>query len=79
MPEFINLPNFYHDSEILNNVDLPEEDQTLQIQRTLKETEKIQKSVFSLEDSEEIRKRRKQPTIQKKTVISVETLWLHLC
>ncbi|BAO07789.1 MULTISPECIES: hypothetical protein [Enterococcus] len=66
MPEFINLPNFYHDSEILNNVDLPEEDQTLQIQRTLKETEKIQKSVFSLEDSEEIRKRRKQPTIQKK-------------
>lgn len=66
MPEFINLPNFYHDSEILNNVDLPEEDQTLQIQRTLKKTEKIQKSVFSLEDSEEIRKRRKQPTIQKK-------------
>ena len=65
MPEFINLPNFCHDSEILNNVDLPEEDQTLQIQRTLKETEKIQKSVSSLEDSEEKRKRRKQPTFQK--------------
>ena len=65
MPEFINLPNFYHDSEILNNFDLPEEDQSLQIQRTLKETEKIQKSVSSLEDSEEKRKRRKQPTFQK--------------
>ncbi|WP_375148256.1 hypothetical protein [Enterococcus mundtii] len=26
MPEIYNLPNFYHDSEILNNVDLPEED-----------------------------------------------------
>ncbi|AZP93460.1 hypothetical protein B834_66 [Enterococcus mundtii 1A] len=65
MPEFINLPNFCHDSEILNNVDLPEEDQALQIQRTLKETEKIQKSVSSLEDSEEKRKRRKQPTFQK--------------
>ncbi|WP_301358025.1 hypothetical protein [Enterococcus spodopteracolus] len=65
MPEFINLPNFCHDSEILNNVDLPEEDQALQIQRTLKETEKIQKSVSFLEDSEEKRKRRKQPTFQK--------------
>ncbi|WP_019723440.1 hypothetical protein [Enterococcus mundtii] len=65
MPEFINLPNFYHDSEILNNVDILEEDQSLQIQRTLKETEKIQKSVSSLEDSEEKRKRRKQPTFQK--------------
>lgn len=65
MSEFINLPNFYHDSEILNNVDLPEEDQSLQIQRTLKETEKIQKSVSSLEDSEEKRKRRKQPIFQK--------------
>ena len=65
MPEFINLTNFYHDSEILNNVDLPEENQSLQIQRTLKETEKIQKSVFSLEDSEEKRKRRKPSTFQK--------------
>ncbi|MGM0172098.1 hypothetical protein IGJ39_002204 [Enterococcus sp. AZ140] len=38
MPEFINLPNFYHDSEILNSVDLSEENKSLQIQRTLKET-----------------------------------------
>ena len=74
MPEFINLPNFYHDSEILNNVDLPEEDQSLQIQRTLKETEKIQKSVSSLEDSEEKKKKKKTTDLSKRTVISVETV-----
>ena len=60
--------------KFLNNVDLPEEDQSLQIQRTLKETEKIQKNPFLLlEDSEEKRKEENNRPF-KRTVISVETV-----
>ena len=65
MPEFVNTPNFYQDSDILSKINLPKEESVLQVQRTLQETQKIQKSIFNLEDSEEKRKKRDQKTYQK--------------
>ncbi|HDL2055203.1 TPA: hypothetical protein PWY53_001868, partial [Enterococcus faecium] len=53
MPEFVNTPNFYQDSDILSKINLPKEESALQVQRTLQETQKIQKSISNLEDSEE--------------------------
>ncbi|BDP62091.1 hypothetical protein EfmJHP38_30290 (plasmid) [Enterococcus faecium] len=44
MPEFVNTPNFYQDSDILSKINLPKEESALQVQRTLQETQKIQKS-----------------------------------
>ncbi|HFQ3340717.1 TPA: hypothetical protein ACGU8K_002816 [Enterococcus faecium] len=65
MPEFVNTPNFYQDSDILSKINLPKEESVLQVQRTLQETQKIQKSISNLEDSEEKRKKRDQKTYQK--------------
>ena len=65
MPEFVNTPNFYQDSDILSKINLPKEESALQVQRTLQETQKIQKSNSNLEDSEEKRKKRDQKTYQK--------------
>lgn len=65
MPEFVTTPNFYQDSDILNKINLPKEESALQVQRTLQETQKIQKSISNLEDSEEKRKKRDQKTYQK--------------
>ncbi len=65
MPEFVNTPNFYQDSDILSKINLPKEESVLQVQRTLQETKKIQKSISNLEDSEEKRKKRDQKTYQK--------------
>ena len=62
MPEFVNTPNFYQDSDILSKINLPKEESALQVQRTLQET---QKSISNLEDSEEKRKKRDQKTYQK--------------
>ncbi|BDP85874.1 hypothetical protein EfmAA610_30840 (plasmid) [Enterococcus faecium] len=49
MPEFVNTPNFYQDSEpnfyqdsdILSKINLPKEESALQVQRTLQETQKF--------------------------------------
>ncbi|BDP86286.1 hypothetical protein EfmAA610_34960 (plasmid) [Enterococcus faecium] len=41
MPEFVNTPNFYQDSDILSKINLPKEESALQVQRTLQETQKI--------------------------------------
>jgi len=65
MPEFVNTPNFYQDSDILSKINLPKEESALQVQRTLQDTQKIQKSISNLEDSEEKRKKRDQKTYQK--------------
>ena len=65
MPEFVNTPNFYQDSDILSKINLLKEESALQVQRTLQETQKIQKSISNLEDSEEKRKKRDQKTYQK--------------
>ncbi|XIK51797.1 hypothetical protein N8C47_14385 (plasmid) [Enterococcus faecium] len=65
MPEFVNTPNFYQDSDILSKINLPKEESALQVQRTLQETQKIQKSISNLEDSEEKKKKRDQKTYQK--------------
>lgn len=65
MPEFVNTPNFYQDSDILSKINLPKEESALQVQRTLQEKQKIQKSISNLEDSEEKRKKRDQKTYQK--------------
>ncbi|MCH3224145.1 hypothetical protein LC931_14110 [Enterococcus faecium] len=65
MPEFVNTPNFYQDSDILSKINLPKEESALQVQRTLQETQKIQKSISNLEDSEEKRIKRDQKTYQK--------------
>ena len=65
MPEFVNTPNFYQGSDILSKINLPKEESALQVQRTLQETQKIQKSISNLEDSEEKRKKRDQKTYQK--------------
>lgn len=65
MPEFVNTPNFYQDSDILSKINLPKEESALQVQRTLQETQKIQKSISNLEYSEEKRKKRDQKTYQK--------------
>ncbi|NTM38552.1 hypothetical protein HQ724_14625 [Enterococcus faecium] len=65
MPEFVNTPNFYQDSDILSKINLPKEESALQVQRTLQETQKIKKSISNLEDSEEKRKKRDQKTYQK--------------
>ncbi|EPI26456.1 MULTISPECIES: hypothetical protein [Enterococcus] len=65
MPEFVTTPNFYQDSDILSKINLPKEESALQVQRTLQETQKIQKSISNLEDSEEKRKKRDQKTYQK--------------
>ncbi|HCD4475026.1 TPA: hypothetical protein NBQ94_002677 [Enterococcus faecium] len=65
MPEFVNTPNFYQDSDILSKINLPKEESALQVQRTLQETQKIQKSISNLEDSEEKRKKRDQKTYRK--------------
>ena len=65
MPEFVNTPNFYQDSDILSKINLPKEESALQVQRTLQETQKIQKSISNLEDYEEKRKKRDQKTYQK--------------
>ncbi|WP_338368050.1 hypothetical protein [Enterococcus faecium] len=65
MPEFVNTPNFYQDSDILSKINLPKEEAALQVQRTLQETQKIKKSMSNLEDSEEKRKKRDQKTYQK--------------
>nr|WP_232044190.1 hypothetical protein [Enterococcus faecium] len=61
----MNTPNFYQDSDILSKINLPKEESALQVQRTLQETQKIQKSISNLEDSEEKRKKRDQKTYQK--------------
>ncbi|OTN93566.1 hypothetical protein [Enterococcus faecium] len=65
MPEFVTTPNFYQDSDILSKINLPKEESALQVQRTLQETQKIQKSISNLEDSEEKRKKRDQKIYQK--------------
>ncbi|MCH3593791.1 hypothetical protein LDA50_08595 [Enterococcus faecium] len=64
MPEFVNTPNFYQDSDILSKINLPKEESALQVQRTLQETQKIQKSISNLEDSEEKKETKKH--IKKK-------------
>ncbi|QSQ01452.1 hypothetical protein J0K77_14825 (plasmid) [Enterococcus faecium] len=69
MPEFVNTPNFYQDSDILSKINLPKEESALQVQRTLQETQKIQKSISNLEDSEEKRKKRDQKHIKRKIMI----------
>ncbi|XIK20309.1 hypothetical protein N8B00_14615 (plasmid) [Enterococcus faecium] len=66
MPEFVNTPNFYQDSDILSKINLPKEESALQVQRTLQETQKIQKSISNLEDSEEKRKKETKKHIKKK-------------
>ncbi|BDP58842.1 hypothetical protein EfmJHP36_33210 (plasmid) [Enterococcus faecium] len=35
MPEFVNTPNFYQDSDILSKINLPKEESTLQVQRQI--------------------------------------------
>ena len=65
MREFVTTPNFYQDSDILSKINLPKEESALQVQRTLQETQKIQKSISNLENSEEKRKKRDQNTYQK--------------
>ena len=40
MPEFVNAPNFYQNSDILSKINLPKEESSLQVQRTLQETQK---------------------------------------
>lgn len=65
MPEFVNAPNFYQNSDILSKINLPKEESSLQVQRTLQETQKIQKSISNLEDSEAKRKKRDTKTYQK--------------
>ena len=37
MPEFVNAPNFYQTSDILSKINLPKEEASLQVQRTLQE------------------------------------------
>ncbi len=66
MPEFVTTPNFYQDSDILSKINLPKEESALQVQRTLQETQKIQKSISNLEDSEEKRKKETKKHIKKK-------------
>ncbi|NTO89171.1 hypothetical protein HT101_15010 [Enterococcus faecium] len=65
MPEFVNTPNFYQDSDILSKINLPKEESALQVQRTLQEKQKNQKTISKLEDTEEKRKKRDQKTYQK--------------
>ncbi|WP_194849709.1 hypothetical protein [Enterococcus faecium] len=69
MPEFVNTPNFYQDSDILSKINLPKEESALQVQRTLQETQKIQKSISNLEDSEEKRKKETKNISKRKIMI----------
>lgn len=69
MPEFVNTPNFYQDSDILSKINLPKEESALQVQRTLQETQKIQKSISNLEDSEEKEKKRPKNISKRKIMI----------
>ncbi|EOC6286024.1 hypothetical protein ACI6DY_002486 [Enterococcus faecium] len=69
MPEFVNTPNFYQDSDILSKINLPKEESALQVQRTLQETQKIQKSISNLEDSEEKRKKKRPKNISKRKIM----------
>lgn len=63
MPELVNMPNNYQNSDILDKIIFPKEEQS--IQKTLDETRKLQKNVSGLEDSEEKRRKRKNSQIQK--------------
>lgn len=63
MPEIINMPNNYQNSDILNKISLPKEEQS--IQKTLDETRKLQKNISGLEDSEEKKRKREDKKIQK--------------
>ena len=63
MPEIVNIPNNYQDSDIFNKISLPKEEQSAQ--RTLDETKKLQKTVSGLEDSEEKRRKREDKQVQK--------------
>lgn len=63
MPEIVNMPNNYQNSDILNKINLPKEEQS--IQKTLDETRKLQKNVSGLEDSEEKRRKKEDKQIQK--------------
>ncbi|BDP82665.1 hypothetical protein EfmAA290_33410 (plasmid) [Enterococcus faecium] len=56
MPEFVNTPNFYQDSDILSKINLPKETGDT----------KIQKSISNLEDSEEKEKKETKKHIKKK-------------
>ncbi|NTP00667.1 hypothetical protein HQ839_13230 [Enterococcus faecium] len=58
-------PKWYKDSDILSKNNLPKEESALQVQRTLKEKKKNQKSIYNLEESEEKRKKRDQKKYQK--------------
>ncbi|XIL04712.1 hypothetical protein N8B48_15400 (plasmid) [Enterococcus faecium] len=69
MPEFVNTPNFYQDSDILSKINLPKEESALQVQRTLQETQKIQKSISNLEDSEEKREKKRPKNISKRKIM----------
>ncbi|AGS77110.1 hypothetical protein EFAU085_p2070 (plasmid) [Enterococcus faecium Aus0085] len=74
MPEFVNTPNFYQDSDILSKINLPKEESALQVQRTLQETQKIQKSISNLEDSEEKEKETKKHIKKKNNDFKKECL-----
>lgn len=63
MPELVNMPNHYQNSDILDKITFPKEEQS--IQKTLDETRKLQKNISGLEDSEEKRRKRKNSQIQK--------------
>lgn len=63
MGEIVNVPNNYGNSDILNKISLPKTDQM--VQKNLDETRKLQKSVSTIEDSEEKKKKRKNEQVQK--------------
>ncbi|MGL9969189.1 hypothetical protein [Enterococcus sp. DIV1420a] len=63
MPEIVNMPNNYQDSDIFNKISLPKDQQS--IQKTLDETRKLQKNVSNIDDSEEKKRKREDKKIQK--------------
>ncbi|MCH1976534.1 hypothetical protein MCG01_05235 [Enterococcus hirae] len=65
MPEFVNLPNSYQNSDILSEINLPKEQSMAQIQQTLNKTKEIQKELSNMEDSEEKRRKNEQKQFQK--------------
>lgn len=63
MGEIVNIPNNYQNSDILNKISLPKDEQT--VKNNLDETKRLQKTVSNIEDSEEKRKKKKSDQVQK--------------
>ncbi|MDT6891956.1 hypothetical protein NNO65_01875 [Enterococcus faecium] len=70
MPEFVNTPNFYQDSDILSKINLPKRRISFTSSANFTgDTKKFKKSISNLEDSEEKRKKRDQKTYQKEKIM----------